>query len=150
MFEGKVVVTAGYHSSYTAEAYDYHEKKWSYLPTMLQKRSRHASVSMGNKMFVIGGRKTSTCEVFDNRSRKFVVLKQDLNVPNFQRGFFQSKRAVFKSVCIGDKILVFVMSTKDSGTIKCTFDVVKQNWSYFDSKFSAECTAISCVKYAMQ
>ena len=147
VFEGKIVVTVGYDSGSSVEAFDHHENKWSYLPPMVGKRYGHDSVSMGNKMFVIGGKKTSTCELFDSRSRKFVILKQD---SYFRRGFFQSERAVLNSVCIGNKIIVFIMTPYDSRTTMCIFDVFKQNWLYCDSKICAEYSAISCVRYPMQ
>ena len=59
VFGGKVVVTGGENNwpqLKSVEAYDYHENKRTYLPVMIEKRSYHAAVSMGNKMFVIGGK----------------------------------------------------------------------------------------------
>ena len=39
----------------SVETYDYYEDKWTYLADMIEKRSDHAVVSIGNKTFVIGG-----------------------------------------------------------------------------------------------
>ena len=51
------------------------KKKWAYLPDMIEERRDHAAVSIGNKMFVIGGDKTTNGEVFDSYSRKFKLIK---------------------------------------------------------------------------
>ena len=75
--EGKIVVTGGandYDQLKSVEAYDYYENKWTYLPDMIEKRSCHAAVSMGNKLFVSVGYKTSSCEIFDSISRYFTML----------------------------------------------------------------------------
>ena len=79
VFEGKIVVTGGTDNWYklnSVEAYDHYENKWTYLPDMIERRYYHDSVSMGNKMFVIGGGYTDGlgCEVFDSFSRKFTSL----------------------------------------------------------------------------
>ena len=39
----------------SVETYDYYEDKWTYLADMIEQRSDHAAVSIGNKTFVIGG-----------------------------------------------------------------------------------------------
>ena len=42
VFEGKIVVTGGKSSWYqlrSVEAYDYKEKKWTFLPDMIEKES---------------------------------------------------------------------------------------------------------------
>ena len=39
-----------------------------------EKRHNHASVSMGNKLFVIGGHKILSSELFDSFTRKFTLL----------------------------------------------------------------------------
>ena len=63
VFEGKIVVTGGYnyvHSELkSVKAYDYYKNKWTYLPDIIEKRCNHAVVSMGNKMFVVGGNHTT-------------------------------------------------------------------------------------------
>ena len=53
-------MSGGYYKGTSVETYDYYENKWTYLPDMIESRCDHASVSMGNKMFVIGGSYTST------------------------------------------------------------------------------------------
>ena len=87
VFEGKIAVTGGkfcelfghnrYYYYYTAglksvEAYCSHENKWSQFPDLLRERCDHGSVSMGNKLFVIG---RYTSEVFDSITNKFMYLK---------------------------------------------------------------------------
>ena len=46
---------------------------------MVIKKSQHTSVSMSNKLFVIGGYKNTNCAVFDSFSRKLLVSIQCLD-----------------------------------------------------------------------
>ena len=61
IFEGKIIVSGGrtvdamQSKTRTVESYDYYENKWTYLSDMTVARYKHGAVSMGNKMFVIGG-----------------------------------------------------------------------------------------------
>ena len=142
VFEGKIVFTGGLFSSHSVETYDYHDNKWNYLPSMTDRRYGHSTVSMGNKLFVVGGYKTSSCEVFDSKSRKFVILKQVSNMPNFDKN-------IFKSVCIGDNIVVFIDDVVKFGTQIYSFDVCEEKWSHCDSKLVAK-FGMSYVKYPMQ
>ena len=88
-FEGKIIVSGGkvhrgckkvLHGlayvddgvSKSVEAYDYHENNWTSLPDMINSKSSHEAVSVGNKMFVIDG----TCEVYDSISRTFTEVRQ--------------------------------------------------------------------------
>ena len=88
VFEGKIVVTGGcFHDNLkSVESDDHHEDTWSDLADMIEERYCHGTVSMGNKIFVIGGFKhltwNLTCEVLDSSSRKFSSLKQMLVVKN--------------------------------------------------------------------
>ena len=99
IFEGQIVVSGGL-SIKTVEAYDYHEDTWTYSPNMNEKRECHGAVSMGNKMFVIGGDMNLTCEVFDSISKKFTYIKE-LSVVRF------SDLDSVKAITVGSKIIVF-------------------------------------------
>ena len=81
VFKGKIVVSGTGSEFKTVEAYDYYRNKWSRLPDMIQGRSCHGSVGLGNKLFVIGGYKTSSSEVFDSNSNVFTKIKE--LKPNF-------------------------------------------------------------------
>ena len=70
------------------------------MPNTIDNRSNHASVSMGNKMFVIGGYYTSTCEIFDSYSTKFTHIKS-MNIQNYH--FY------YEAVCTGQTIVLFLM-----------------------------------------
>ena len=72
VFEGKIVVSGGYSNLKSVEAYDYYENKWNNFPGMIQGRDFHGSVSLGNKLFVIG----FTFEVFDSLFRIFTKIKK--------------------------------------------------------------------------
>ena len=47
----------------SVEQNDYYKNKWTFLPDIIHERSWHTAVSMGNKMFIIGGYKTVSCEL---------------------------------------------------------------------------------------
>ena len=101
VFEGKIVVTGGLTTK-SVEAYDYYENKWTYLPDMIVKRYHHSSVSMGNKIFVIGGGRFSNelaCKVFDSFSRKFRYISSS-TIKRINQ--FSSE-----AVCVGNEIINF-------------------------------------------
>ena len=106
VFEGKIVVTGGYDMDKnqlgykSVEAYCSFENEWTQLPDMLEKRRYHGTVSIGNKLFVIG---RSTCEVFDSITNKFVFLK---SLPDLKDNFFQFVNNI-EAVSIGYKIYVY-------------------------------------------
>ena len=78
VFKGKIVLTGGYDGNddlSSVEAYDHYENKLDFLPRMINKRSIHGSVCMGNKLFVIGAYHNATCEVYDSSSMKFTSIK---------------------------------------------------------------------------
>lgn len=64
----------------SVEAYDHYENKWTNLPCMIEKRRYHASVTISNKLFVVGGYRKSTCEVFDSFARRFCYIKHVLHL----------------------------------------------------------------------
>ena len=66
---------------------------------MIKSRSCHASVSMGNKLFVIDGYFNTSCEVFDSLSRIFTVINY--------RFVSTMGRSSCIAVCVGNKIIVF-------------------------------------------
>ena len=95
VFEGKIVVTGGTLRSYSfwlksVESYDYYENKWTYFLDMNSKRYLHASVSIGDKLFVIGGRKISSCEVFDRCSRKFTTITSEIKVSSLEKNYCEA------------------------------------------------------------
>ena len=101
VFKGKIVVTGGLcleimHKLNCAESYCFYENKWTNFPDMLVKRCGHATVSMVNKLFVIGGNDEYACEVFDFNTNKFVFIK---NTPG--------KNYFVNALSIGYKIYVF-------------------------------------------
>ena len=49
------------------------------------KRCNHAAVSRGNKLFVIGGSRISSCEVFDSSCRKFTTIISDIKMSTLER-----------------------------------------------------------------
>ena len=143
VYEGKIVVTGGLSKS--VEAYDFYENKWNYYPKMNEKRDDHASVSMGNKLFVIGGYHTSSCEVFDNFSRKFTYIKAD--IPKYKNTLLSKYRAVSKGSFI---LIIRENKYKDSyASTLYIYDVKKSQWLEKNCRVLKNLTDMSCVKYCV-
>ena len=147
VFEGKIVVTGGKkylplnHAYISVEAYDDYENKWTYLPNMIRKRRLHASVSMGNKLFVIGGNITKSCEVFDSFTRKFTLIKA--KTPNYENNWLTQFQAVSKS-----NFILFISENKNSNdTSMFIYNVQKSQWSEKKLSVLNKLTDVSCAKY---
>ena len=79
VYGGKIVVIGGISGTINSvESYDHFEDKWMYMPDLIEEKIGNESVAMGNKFYVIGYNKNKTrnCEVFDNISNKFILIKQ--------------------------------------------------------------------------
>ena len=106
----------------------------------MEKRYNHGSVSMGNKMFVIGGYNISTCEIFDSFSRNFIYTKP--------MNFTTEYRLPYGVVCIGQTFVVFYKKpTKPYGTKIFIYDVLKNQWTENYCSVLKNLTGISCAKY---
>ena len=88
IFQGKSVVTGGLkvktclHSGNkipcllkSVEAYCFYENKWTKLSDMLQGKSGHRTVIVGNKIVVIARYFINGCEVYDSVTSKFTSIK---------------------------------------------------------------------------
>ena len=122
VFGGKIVVSGGYNTSEltSVEAYDHHFKNWTTLPDMIESRYDHGAVSMGNKMFVIGGKYNLTCEVLNSVSRKFTCIRQLLIPENV--GYAMS------GLTIGYKIIDFPKYTWSTEKKSLIYDVLTDKW----------------------
>ena len=70
---------------------------------MIMGRYCHSSVSLKNKLFVLGsfvGNESKTCEVFDSVCRTFVLLKNKPTSLTFRLNWFT------KSFSIGNKLVI--------------------------------------------
>ena len=102
VFEGKIVVSGGYNNGLlnTVEAYDHIANEWTNMFNMNNRRYFHKSVAIKNKLFIVKGDSTDTCEVYDSTCKKFVLLKTLNNcLVNYK-----NLEAV---VIIGNKLYVF-------------------------------------------
>ena len=106
---------------------------------MNEKRCDHASVSMGNKMFVIGGCVKSTCEIFDSCSRKFSYIKTCSD--------FTNDMGYFEAVCINNRIVIFEKHYYKNHTKVFTYNDYKNEWKLIDCSFVKNKSDFSCVKY---
>ena len=130
VFHGKVVISGGfsytnwrdYGSLKSVESYDYHEDKWIFLPDMIFERCGHAAVSMGNKMFIIGGFDegiyTLPCEVFDKFSNKFSCIESPLRIQD----------VIEQPYCVGNKIVI-ITDWHENTTWFNVYDVDQNSWS---------------------
>ena len=136
IFEGKIVVSGG--NTCTVESYDYYGDNWTYLPDMIEPRYNHGVVSMGNKMFVIGGYKNLSCEVFDSISRKFTYIK------NMLVHLYDIKHV--RVVGIDRKIILFPDLPYGNDHVH-VFDTVKDDWCIRTNLISGVKSVISCSKF---
>ena len=140
VFDGKIVVTGSFNCFFnlnSVEAYDYYDNKWTYLPNLIERRCNHASVSMGNKLFVIGGEYTNSCEVFDSVSTKFNIVT-----------YAPTKCLdICEAVCVGNKIMVFSTLLKSLKTNALTYDVINDTWSENKFKLVNNMIGSSYIKY---
>ena len=152
VFEGKVVVSGGYYdNSYfdgfnedsddgdlkSVESCNYYENKWTYLPDMIEERDLHASVSMGNKIFVIGGFSTSNCEVFDSTSKKFTSIKC----------LKKTCHGSFQAVCLDNILVVFNIPINSGKGQIYVYDTESNEYLAVNGKISEKLVGVSCVKY---
>ena len=133
VFEGKIVVTGGFHElpEKSVEAYDHHEKKWSYFPEMVNRKFGHKAVSVGNKLFVIGGIKRWFFEVFDSRSRKFTNLKKMIEFEEFGPTYASL-------VNIGYKIIVIQEIVNEKVRYVNIYDALQDSWSLRENPFKVD------------
>ena len=105
---------------------------------MIEIRFNHAAVSMGNKMFVIGGSYTTSCEVFDSYSRKFTKIISEIKD-------FDVVSTDFKAFSIGNNIVVFQVTYTE--TVVYLYDIDKKKWSIVQCDFTKNMIESSYVKY---
>ena len=98
IFEGKIVTIGGCERNFlkVVETYDYHEKKWAFLPDMIYARCGFGAVGMESKLFAIGGanmyyNSELNGEIFDSYSRKFTIIKEMQNIFGDQSFLFEVK-----------------------------------------------------------
>ena len=143
VFEGKIVVTVGdndWDELQSVEAYDYYENEWTYLRDMIEERSFHSTVSMGNKIFVIGGYETLGCEIFDSCSRMFTIMTSNLKT-------YAIKEWYFEAFCIGNSIVVYHHFMNLNASNVYMYDVDQENWSNIEYDLSNNLFGPCCIKY---
>ena len=103
------------------------------------RRFNHASVSMGSKLFVIGGYKSTSCEVFDSCSRKFININLEIKSTAFDKYFF-------RAFSIGPNIVIFQHSESYKSVIYL-YDVNELRWSTVDCSYTKNYFVQSLIKY---
>ena len=139
VFEGRVVVSGGFrnlHSndiSNTVEAYDHVANTWFKLPNMIERRHYHKSVAVKNKLFLVGGDRTKTCEVFNSTTNKFCLLKKPERL-------FESS-SLTEVISIGTKLNIFC----NKGRV-IVFDIDNDEWSEKTCEATKNLLSFSCVR----
>ena len=170
VFEGKIVVSGGFRKEIipnrvypggmvnlcllqrliylnTIEAYDYHENKWSCLPSMLSPRVNHTAVSISNKMIMIGGNSENS-EIFDSITRKFTYIK------TFPKWVGKSKIYLphrfnnpYQVVDIANKIYFFCIKNMKVKVYR--YDVRNDSFTFVTSRKTESLGKFSCIKVPM-
>ena len=100
---GGVLVSGG-SGRRTLESYDFHADRWrDFGAEMMAGRSGHGSAVSGDKVFVVGGSSSPSCECFDPDSRVFVALKPP---PESVHKVSWRRRLEVEAHAIGGKIFV--------------------------------------------
>ena len=139
LFEGRVVVSGGMNIQFgvstisnTVEVYDHVADAWSYMPNMIHQRYCHKSVSIKNKLFMIGQQHILRPEVFDSTCNKFVLL----NCP------FEAYFIVGEVLSIGSKLAVICFRTN----AVMYYDVENDEWEEKSCELTNNLHGIACVK----
>ena len=122
VFEGKIFATGGMKggSLKSVESFDYHENKWNIISDMIKTRCSHSSVTIGDKLFVIGGYYRTCSEVYDSNSRKFTMFS--LKLPFNPDIYVHSK-----AVCY-DKKIVFHGYSSNRFSQLYVYNVDERKW----------------------
>ena len=125
VFKGEVVVCGGEgvagETLRSVEAWD--GRRWRPMPEMNVAKEAHCAFVLKNKFFVVGDG-NQLCEVLDDESKKFAMLKSP-KVPELDAYFI-------RSASIGNK---FVVTGKDSTKAFC-YDVTTDVWSEMVFEFA--------------
>ena len=122
VFGGRIVVSGGcklFHREKfkTVLVYDHCSDEWSQMPDMLERRNDHASISIRNKLYMMGG-SSQRCEVFDTFSRKFAYIKPTWSIYKYDD--FPTQH-----VTVGNKIRIYNEHSLDAAV----YDVERDEWS---------------------
>ena len=135
IFEGKIVASGG--TEYPGnprrrkgvEIYDFFADTWSPMPDMLDARSGHSSVSIRNKLYIIGGCMGSNyCETYDSFSGNFAYIKPILYIEGGTTAYR------FSWVTMGNKLVFFHSCYGGRGyplpLISAEYDIETDEWVY--------------------
>ena len=125
----------------TVEQYDPFNDSWSKFPSMINTRCCHKSVTIKNKLFVIGGG-TETCEVYDSVCKQFVVIKPISKIMKLLKNSINVNLLYFPAFALAVESKVFVFA-RHSSVVLC-YDVDRNEWS--DQSCEALENHLFCVK----
>ena len=140
LFEGRIVMSGGISDEHveinSVEAYDHVDDSWSSMPNMIEARGLHKSVAMRNKLFIVGGWTTRSCEFLDSCCNKFVLLKPH---PEYCERNLCGPAAV---ITVGSKIAIF----GDRSERVVYYDAENDTWSEDSFEISKNISVYSCAK----
>ena len=123
VFKGRIIVSGGrkqFIRHRSVEAYDPSTNKWSLIDSMKAPRCLHASISVRNKMFVVGGDGWG-CEWFSSFSELFFDANFLSFGPAEELGSTQYAKLGVKS---GSKVVVF----RGGGVKAYVLDLEEEEW----------------------
>ena len=110
------------------------------MPNMIYRRRFHKSVAFKNKLFLIDGDHTKTCEVYDSISKKFVLLKSpDSRLINYNNYNYKFPEAV---ISIRSKFYVFY----EKKSTCLIYDIENNTWSEEHFELKKNMSFFSCAK----
>ena len=114
----RIFLSGGHPLKYarSVKYYDPCCNEWTDAPNMVEERHLHASVSIKNKLFMIGGSGSITCEVFEKTA--FCLIKSSP---------FVRSDCDRRALAVGNKIVLF------RGSSLFHYDVDSEEWSKDDS-----------------
>ena len=130
VYGGRIVVSGGTNKNNSdeksVEVYDQSANDWSLMPSMIEGRHGHASVSIRNKLYMIGGNVRQyepTCEVFDSFSRVFV------NIEPSPKSLWRNQWLTTPYVTLGKKIVFLYKPFLEPYYFFYLFDIEKEEWT---------------------
>ena len=110
---------------------------------MIKKRYYHKSLAIKNKLFVICGVSTPTCEVFDSTCNKFVLLKPPPTENwNYRRKITENLNCPAGVILNGNKLAVFGDYSKSI----LFYDVENEEWSNESWELTKNLRGFCCAK----
>ena len=101
----------------SSEFYDENKDMWTMSTPMIQRRSRHSAVAFRSNIYLLGGSKVNTIEIFDTMMQQFTRIRS--------RRFL---RCHFGATISGEKIFCLGGYGKGDFDAVYSFNLVTREW----------------------